>query len=305
MKLQDVYKDALKRKYALGAFNFYNLESMKAILNAAQELNTPVIIAVSESALKYFGFNFLKNAIKSARQEYSVPFFVHLDHGKSLDVCKTAIKCGFDSVMIDASSLPFEENIKLTKSVVCFAHKKGIQVEAELGKLKGIEDDVSSNEALFTDPDEAKIFADKTGVDSLAIAIGTSHGVNKFLGEAKIRVDILSKIEKKLKNLPLVLHGASSIPEKYIKGINELGGNIKNAKGVPEDILNEVSTKHNICKINVDSDLRIATTMAIRQYLKDNPSEVDPRKYLTSSMEEIKELVKFKIQNVFKTKKLL
>ena len=153
--------------------------------------------------------------------------------------------------------------------------------------------------------DEAKIFADKTGVDSLAIAIGTSHGVNKFLGEAKILVDILYKIEKKLKNLPLVLHGASSIPEKYIKGINELGGNIKNAKGVPEDILNEVSTKHNICKINVDSDLRIATTMAIRQYLKDNPSEVDPRKYLTSSMEEIKELVKFKIQNVFKTKKLL
>ncbi|MBO7526807.1 MAG: class II fructose-bisphosphate aldolase family protein [Clostridia bacterium] len=304
MKLTDVYKDAIKRKYALGAFNFYNLESMKAILNAAEELKTPVILAVSESALKYFGFEFLKNAIKSARKTYTVPFFVHLDHGKDLDICKTAIKCGFDSVMIDASSLPFDENIKLTKSVVDFAHKKGIPVEAELGKLKGVEDDVNSTEALFTDPDEAVDFVKKTGIDSLAIAIGTSHGVNKFLGEAKIRIDILSKIEKKLKDFPLVLHGASSIPFEHIKKINSLGGNIKNAKGVPEDVLLEVSTKHNICKINVDSDLRIATTMAVREYLNNNTSEVDPRKYLKEAIKEMQNLVEHKIKDVFKTKNI-
>ena len=304
MKLTEVYKDALKRKYALGAFNFYNIESMKAILGAAQKLNTPVIIAVSESALKYFGFEYLKNAIKSARKVYTVPFFVHLDHGKDLEICKTAIKCGFDSVMIDGSSLPFDENVKLTKSVVDFAHKKGIQVEGELGRLKGIEDEVSSDVALFTDPNEAKDFVLKTGVDSLAIAIGTSHGVNKFTKEAKIRVDILSRIEKKLKGVPLVLHGASSIPEKYIEKINEYGGDLKNAKGVPEEILNEVSTKHNICKINVDSDLRMATTMKIREFFKENPSEVDPRKYLTKAIEEMQNLVEHKIKDVFKTKTL-
>ena len=304
MKLTESYQDAIKRKYAIGAFNFYNLESMKAILNAAQKLNTPVIIAVSESALKYFGAKYLKSVISAARTVYTIPFFVHLDHGKDLQICKTAIKCGFDSVMIDASCMPFDENVKITKSVVEYAHKKGIPVEAELGKLKGIEDDVSSNETLFTDPNEAKLFVDKTGVDSLAVAIGTSHGVNKFIGEAKIRTDILSKIEKHLIGVPLVLHGASSIPEKYTKKINELGGNLKNAKGIPEKILTEVSAKHNICKINVDSDLRMATTMAIREYFKNNPSEVDPRKYLTSAINEMQSLVEYKIKNVFKTKSL-
>ena len=304
MKLQDVYKDAIARKYSIGAFNFYNLESMKGILNSAQKLNTPVILAVSESALKYFGFEYLKNAIKSAREVYSVPFFIHLDHGKNLEICKTAIECGFDSVMIDGSHLPLNENIALTKSVVDYAHKMGVQVEGELGKLKGVEDEVVSNEQLFTDPEEAYEFVKQTGVDSLAIAIGTSHGVNKFSGEAKIRTDILTEIEKKLGDFPLVLHGASSIPESITKEINEYGGCLKNAKGVPESILNEVSTKHNICKINVDSDIRMATTLSIRKYFTNNPSEIDPRKYLGGAIKDIEELVTNKIANVFGTKQL-
>ena len=211
MKLTEVYEIALKKKFALGAFNFYNLESMKGILNACQKLNVPVILAVSESALKYFGGEYLKQAIIAARKTYSIPFFVHLDHGKDLEICKTAIAVGFDSVMIDGSHLPLEENIKLTKSVVNYAHKKGVQVEGELGKLKGVEDDVCSDEQLFTDPEEAEYFVKQTGVDSLAIAIGTSHGINKFSGVPEIRTDILKKIEKKLKGVPLVLHGASSV----------------------------------------------------------------------------------------------
>ena len=304
MKLTEVYEDALKRKYSLGAFNFYNLESMKGILDAAQKLNTPVILAVSESALKYFGAEFLKNAIKAARKTYTCPFFIHLDHGKSLEICKTAISVGFDSVMIDGSHLPLEENIKLTKSVVDFAHKKGIQVEGELGKLKGIEDDVVSNEHLFTNPDEAKYFVEKTGVDSLAIAIGTSHGINKFSGKAEIRTDILKQIQNKIKNTPLVLHGASSINQETIEKINQLGGTLSNAKGVPEDVLKEVSTKYHICKINVDSDIRMATTLAVKTYLNENTKEIDPRKYLGFSQKQITELVKNKIQNVFKTKSL-
>ncbi|MBE7075100.1 MAG: class II fructose-bisphosphate aldolase [Clostridiales bacterium] len=304
MTLQQVYKHAIKNNYALGAFNFVNLESLTAILDAAQELNTPVIVAVSESAFKYMGFEFLKSIIQGARKTYSIPFFVHLDHGKNLDICQEAIECGFDSVMIDASSLPLEENIKLTKQVVNFAHAKGVQVEAELGKLKGVEDDICSSEHLFTDPIEAKKFVEETNVDSLAIAIGTSHGVNKFSGEAKIRTDILTQIENAIPSTPLVLHGASSVPKELTQKINELGGNLKNAKGVPEEILTEVSTKHNIVKINVDSDIRMATTYAIRKYLTENSSEIDARKYLGEAKKEITKLVKEKILNVFKTKEI-
>ncbi len=304
MNLVDVYSDAIKRKYAIGAFNFYNLESMKSILNVAQKLNTPVIIAVSESALKYFGAEFLKGAIKSAKKEYSVPFFVHLDHGKSLESCKLAINLGFDSVMIDASSLPFEENVSITKQVVNFAHKKGVQVEAELGTLAGIEDDVNCKKIIYTSPKEAKEFVKLTNVDSLAIAIGTSHGINKFNKKAEIKIDILSQIEKSIKNFPLVLHGASSIGETTVKKINSLGGKLKKAKGVPEEILNEISTKHNICKINVDSDLRMETTLGIKQYLKNNPSEIDPRKYLQNASNLVEALVEHKIKNVFKTKSI-
>lgn len=302
MKLQQIYSDAIKNRYSIGAFNFVNLESLTAILDGAQELNTPVIVAVSESGFKYMGFEFLHGLITSARKKYTTPFFVHLDHGKTLDMCIMAIDCGFDSVMIDGSSLPIEENIALTKSVVDYAHKKGIQVEGELGKLKGVEDEVASDEHLFTDPVEAKLFVEKTGVDSLAIAIGTSHGVNKFSGEAKIRIDILEKIEKAIPNTPLVLHGASSVPQEMCKEINTLGGKLKDAKGVPEEVLAEVSTNNHIVKINVDSDIRIATTLAVRKNLTEKPSEIDMRKYLGEAKKLITNLVKDKIQNVFKTK---
>lgn len=302
MKLIEVYQLALKKKYALGAFNFYNLESMRAILNGAESLNTPVIIAVSESALKYFGEEYLKNAISACRAIYKIPFFIHLDHGKSLDICKKAISLGFDSVMIDGSSLPFEENIKLTKSVADFAHAHGVQVEGELGTLAGVEDDVKSSTSLFTNPNEALEFVKQTGVDSLAIAIGTSHGINKFTSKAEISFDILKQIEKKLKNFPLVLHGASSINEETIAKMNCLGSSLANAKGVPEEILRKVSTKHNICKINVDSDLRLETTLAIKEYLTSNPNEIDPRKYLTYAQQKTTELVIHKIKNVFSAK---
>ncbi|MBE7082328.1 MAG: class II fructose-bisphosphate aldolase family protein [Clostridiales bacterium] len=304
MNLQKVYANALKNKFALGAFNFVNMESLKGILDAAQEQNTPVICAVSESAFEYMGFEFLKNLITSARNTYTVPFFIHLDHGKSLEFCKKAINCGFDSVMIDGSHLPLEQNIALTKSVCDYAHKFGVQVEGELGKLKGVEDNISSDEQLFTDPIEAKQFVEQTKVDSLAIAIGTSHGVNKFSGEAKIRIDILEEIEKVLPNTPLVLHGASSVPQNILAKLIELGADLKKAKGVPEEILTEVSTKHNVVKINVDSDLRMATTLAVRKYLKENPKEIDVRKYLGQAKKDISNLVKNKIINVFKTKEI-
>lgn len=304
MKLIDVYKDACKNNYSVGAFNFVNMESLKGILDGAQELNTPVIVAVSESAFEYMGFEFLKNLILSARQTYTVPFFVHLDHGKSLEFCKKAIDCGFDSVMIDGSHLPLEENIKLTKSVVDYAHKYDVQVEGELGKLKGVEDNVSCDEQLFTDPTEAKLFVEQTNVDSLAIAIGTSHGVNKFSGEAKIRTDILQEIQKSIPNTPLVLHGASSVPVDVLNKLNQAGANLKQAKGVPEQILQELSTNYNIVKINVDSDIRMVTTLAIRKYLNQNPSQIDARKYLSQAKNDISEIVKYKIKNVFNTKSI-
>lgn len=304
MELTKIYQHAIKNNYALGAFNFYNLESMTAILETAQKLSTPVIMGVSESAFKYFRAEFLKGAIASAKKTYNIPFFVHLDHGKSLEFCKNAIDVGFDSVMIDGSHLPFEQNIALTKSVVDYARPRGIQVEGELGKLKGIEDDVVSSESLYTDPKEAKIFVEQTGVDSLAIAIGTSHGINKFSGKAEIRFDILEQIQNTLPNFPLVLHGASSVDQETINNINSLGGTLKNAKGVPEDILQVASTKYNICKINVDSDLRMATTYAVRKYLSENTGEIDPRKYLTAAKNEMSKLVNHKITNVFKTRAL-
>lgn len=302
MKLKNLYKDALKNGYAIGAFNFVNMESLTAILDGAQQLHTPVIVAVSESAFNYMDFDILHGLIIGARKKYTVPFFVHLDHGKSLQMCQRAIECGFDSVMIDASSLPFEENVKLTKSVVDYAKKFDVQVEAELGKLKGVEDDISSTESLFTDPMQAKLFVEQTNVDSLAVAIGTSHGVNKFARDAKIRTDILSEIENAIPNTPLVLHGASSVPEQIKTELIKFGCNLSSAKGVPEEILKDVSCNHHIVKINVDSDIRMTTTLAVRKYLSENPNELDIRKYLGQAKIEITNLVKHKINNVFNTK---
>lgn len=299
MNLKEYYKDAIKNKYAIGAFNFCNLESLKGIMDSAQENNSPVIVSVSSSAIKHIGEEYLKNLIVSTKNTYTVPCFFHLDHGKDFEICKNAIGLGFDSVMIDGSALSFEENIKLTKQVVDFAHLLNVQVEGELGKLLGVEDEHISTESIYTSPVEAKEFIERTGVDSLAIAIGTSHGINKFSGEPKLAFDILEEMQQLIPNFPFVLHGASSVNDKTIEDINQLGGNIKKANGVPADMLNYACTKYNICKINVDTDIRMATTLALRKYFFDKPDNVDTKSYFKFAQEYIKDLVTYKIKNVF------
>ena len=302
MNLKEYYKDAINNHYALGAFNFCNLESLKGILNAAKESNSPVIVATSESAVKYIGDEYLKHLILATKKTYDIPIFFHLDHGKDFEICKKAIKLGFDSVMIDGSSLTLKENIELTKKVVDYAHKHNVQVEGELGRLLGIEDDVCSDKSIYTSPDEAKIFVEQTNVDSLAIAIGTSHGINKFQNEPKLAIDVLKKIQRKIPNTPLVLHGASSVDENVIKQINNLGGNIKKAKGVSANILFDVCKNYNICKINVDTDIRMATVLALKQYFNAFSDSVDAKKLFGEVQKAISNLVSFKIQHVFNSK---
>ncbi len=299
MELKKYYKDAIDKGYALGAFNFCNLESLKGILDAAQENNSPVIVAVSSSAMKHMGDEYLKNMIIASKKAYSIPMFFHLDHGKDFEICKKAISLGFDSVMIDGSALEFEDNIKLTKQVADYAHQFDIQVEGELGRLLGTEDEHTSNESIYTSPDQAKEFVEKTGIDSLAIAIGTSHGISKFSGEPKLAFDILQQIQNNLPNFPFVLHGASSVDDKTIEEINKLGGQIKKAKGVPADMLNKACTKYNVCKINVDTDIRMATTLALREHFVNNPESVDTKAYFKKAQEEITKLVSYKITEVF------
>ncbi len=302
MTLKEYYQDAIQNGYALGAFNFCNLESLKGILNGATNLNSPVIVSVSSSAMNHMGKEYLKAMIVATKKTYNIPFFFHLDHGKDFDICKTAIDIGFDSVMIDGSGLPFEENVKLTKKVADYAHKYNIQVEGELGRLLGVEDEHVSNESIFTSPVEAKLFVEKTGVDSLAIAIGTSHGINKFEGEPKLAFDILQKIQNNLPNFPLVLHGASSVDDKTIDKINILGGEIKKAKGVPGEMLKKACSNYNVCKINVDTDIRMATTLALREYFQNHRDSVDTKKYFAFAQEKITELVEYKIEKVFNSK---
>ena len=302
MTLKKYYQDAIQNGYALGAFNFCNLESLKGILNGATNLNSPVIVSVSSSAMNHMGKEYLKAMIVATKKTYNIPFFFHLDHGKDFDICKTAIDIGFDSVMIDGSGLPFEENVKLTKKVADYAHKYNIQVEGELGRLLGVEDEHVSNESIFTSPVEAKLFVEKTGVDSLAIAIGTSHGINKFEGEPKLAFDILQKIQNNLPNFPLVLHGASSVDDKTIDKINILGGEIKKAKGVPGEMLKKACSNYNVCKINVDTDIRMATTLALREYFQNHRDSVDTKKYFAFAQEKITELVEYKIEKVFNSK---
>ncbi len=294
--LKTYFNNALTKGYALGAFNFVNLEILKAILQASQETGAPVIASVSEGALKYIEPLHLKSIIKTVKEENKHKVIFHLDHGKSFESCKNAIELGFDSVMIDASHLPFEENVALTKEVCDYAHTKGIFVEGELGVLKGVEDDVSADEHIFTNPNEAKEFVERTGVDSLAIAIGTSHGAYKFSGEPKLSFEILEKIEKLLPGFPLVLHGASSVYKQDVEEFNALGGMLKEAKGVPDETLTLISTKHNICKINTDTDIRIRFLTALRKSLRDDNQEIDLRKHFTFAMKETKELVKHKIK---------
>lgn len=295
MIVKDRYYDALSRGYAIGAFNFSNLDVLNAIINVSEKLNCPILACVSEGAFKFMG-EFLEGIVRSVRQRHKNVYF-HLDHGKSLDMIKGAIEIGFESVMIDGSSLPFEENVGLTKEVVDYAHEYDVQVEGELGVLKGIEDDVSSNYSIYSDPQQCLEFVGRTGVDSLAVAIGTSHGAYKFSGEAKLNYELLNKIQDKLGVFPLVLHGASSVNKQDVELFNFYNGDLKNAKGVDDEILNYVATKTNIIKINTDTDLRICYLANIKKSIAQNPSELDMRvhsKFAIANLET-------KIENKIKT----
>lgn len=303
MKLQNtkkIFRDAIKKHYAVGAFNFVNLEGLKAIICAQQIEKCPVIVQCSTGAIKYAGAKTLVAMAKSMDSDY--PVVLSLDHGKTFEDCKNAIDAGFTNVMIDTSSLSFEENVKLTSKVVEYAHMHNVTVEAELGVLAGVEDEVSADTNIYTDPDKAYEFVARTNVDSLAIAIGTSHGTHKFKGEAKLRFDILSQIEQRLPDFPLVLHGASSIPQNMVKLAEQYGAILSHANGVPEVLLKEACTKHNICKVNVDSDLRLAYTAGVREYLSNNKQDVDLRNYNKNGMKYITDVVAYKMHDVFSDK---
>ena len=297
---KDMFEKSMKEHFAIGAFNVNNMEIVQAIVKAAADENSPIILQASSSAIKYAGIEYLKKMIESALDEYDIPLALHLDHGPDFETCKMCIDNGFSSVMIDGSKYDFEENIALTRKVVEYAHSKGVVVEAELGKLAGIEDDVnvSASDAMYTDPDQAKEFVDRTSCDSLAIAIGTSHGAYKFKGEAKLRFDILANVKQKLPNTPIVLHGASTVIPELVEMCNKYGGDIPGAKGVPDEILHEASIS-GVSKINVDTDLRLAMTAAIRKTFAEDPAVFEPRKYLGNARTLIEEVVKHKIKDVF------
>jgi fructose-bisphosphate aldolase class II len=298
---KEMFKKAYEGKYAIGAFNVNNLEIVQGITEAAAELKAPLILQVSAGARKYAKHTYLMKLIEAAEIETGLPIAVHLDHGDDFEICKSCIDGGFTSVMIDGSKHSFEDNIKLTKQVVDYAHERGVAVEGELGKLAGIEDDVnvSAEDASFTRPEEVEEFVERTGVDSLAIAIGTSHGAFKFKPGQKphLRFDILEEITKKLPNFPIVLHGASSVVPEYVKIINANGGKLDDALGIPEDMLREAA-RSAVCKINIDSDLRLSMTAGIREHFMKNPEHFDPRQYLAPGRDYIKELVKHKITKV-------
>lgn len=285
--------------YAVGAFNVNNMEMVQGIVEAAQEQKSPLILQVSAGARKYAGADYLKALVDAAVKTSDIPIALHLDHGADFEICKACIDGGFTSVMIDASHHSFEENIALTKKVVDYAHARNVTVEAELGQLAGIEDDVnvSAEDANYTNPDEVIEFATKTGCDSLAIAIGTSHGAFKFAGEAKLRYDILEEVSQRLPEFPIVLHGASSVVPEYVAEINKYGGDLSGAKGVPEDMLRKAAEMA-VCKINIDSDIRLAVTAAVRHYMSDNPTAFDPRKYLGEARKYTKDIVTHKIIQV-------
>ena len=297
---KEMFEKSMKEGFAIGAFNINNMEILQGIIDAAQKQNSPVILQASSGAIKYARIKYLMKMVEAAVEETSIPIAIHLDHGADFERCKMCIDNGFTSVMIDGSKYSFEENIEITKKVVEYAHERGVVVEAELGQLAGIEDDVnvSESDAKYTDPDQAKEFVERTGCDSLAIAIGTSHGAYKFKGEAKLRMDILKEIKEKIPNTPIVLHGASTVIPELVETCNKYGGDIPGAKGVPDEILHEASVS-GVSKINVDTDLRLAFTGEIRKALAENPSAFDPRKYLTPAREKITEVVEHKIKNVF------
>jgi len=296
---KEMFKKAYEGGYAIGAFNVNNMEIVQGITEAAKEVNAPLILQVSAGARKYAKHVYLMKLIEAAIEDTGLPICVHLDHGEDFEICKACIDGGFTSVMIDGSKHPFEENIRLTKQVVDYAHERGVVVEGELGRLAGIEDaiNVSDKDAAFTDPDQVQEFVERTGVDSLAIAIGTSHGAYKFKGEPQLRFDILEEVQKRLPGFPIVLHGASSVVPEFVDIINKYGGQMPGAKGVPEDMLRKAASMA-VCKINIDSDLRLAMTASIRKYFAEHPDHFDPRQYLKPAREAIKGLVKHKIVNV-------
>lgn len=296
---KEMFKKALVNDYAVGAFNVNNMEIIQGIVDAASIENAPLILQVSAGARKYAKPAYLLKLVEAAIEDTGLDIALHLDHGEDFDICKKCIDNGFTSVMIDGSKHPFEENIALTKQVVEYAHAHGVVVEAELGKLAGVEDNikVDARSATFTDPDEAVEFVERTGVDSLAIAIGTSHGAYKFTGEPYLDYERLKKIHSLLPDTPLVLHGASSVLKEFVDRCNEFGGQIPGAQGVPEEMIRE-STKYGICKVNIDTDLRLAMTAEIRRVLIENPTEFDPRKYLGPGRDAITKMVQHKIKNV-------
>ncbi len=294
-----MFADAYKGGYAIGAFNVNNMEIIQGITEAAKELRAPLILQVSSGARKYANHTYLMKLIEAACIETELPICVHLDHGDTFELCKSCIDGGFSSVMIDGSHHPYEENVKLTRQVVEYAHDHGVVVEGELGRLEGVEDDVkvAAGEGSYTDPDQVQDFVSRTGVDSLAIAIGTSHGAFKFKGKPHLRFDILEKVSEKLPGFPIVLHGASSVMPEYVQMINQYGGNIPGAQGVPEEMLRQAASMA-VCKINVDSDLRLAMTGVIRKQFAEHPDQFDPRQYLKPARIALRDMVRHKIVNV-------
>ncbi len=298
---KEMFKKAYEGGYAVGAFNVNNMEIIQGITEAAKDLKAPLILQVSAGARKYANHTYLVKLVEAAVEETGLPIALHLDHGDSFELCKSCIDGGFTSVMIDGSHLDYEDNVALTKKVVEYAHERGVTVEGELGQLAGIEDDVnvSAEDASFTDPDQVYDFVTRTGVDSLAIAIGTSHGAYKFKPGQKpqLRFDILEEVSKRLPNFPIVLHGASSVVPEFVEMVNTYGGKMPDAIGIPEDMLKKAATMA-VCKINIDSDLRLALTGAVRKHLVENPEHFDPRQYLGDGRAAIKGMVAHKIQNV-------
>lgn len=298
---KEMFRKAYEGGYSIGAFNISNLEQLQGVLEACKERNSAVIIQASKSAINYAGVDTLVSMVKAASDEIGVDCALHLDHGPDFEMAKRVIDAGFSSVMIDGSHFNYEENVAITKKVVEYAHKFDVTVEAELGVLAGTEDDVTSDVHQYTDPDQAVDFVNRTGVDSLAIAIGTSHGAFKFKGEAKLRFDILEDIQNKLPNFPIVLHGASAVDQEAVATCNQFGGDIAGAKGIPVEMLRKASSMA-VCKINMDTDLRLAMTAALRKFFAENPKEFDPRKYLGAGRAAIKNVVLGKIDNVLGSK---
>ncbi len=311
---KELFRKAIEGKYAIPAFNFNNMEQLQAIISACVETKSPVILQVSSGARKYANQTLLRymaqGAVEYAKElGYAIPIVLHLDHGDSFELCKSCIDYGFSSVMIDGSHLPYEENIALTKKVVEYAHAYDVTVEGELGVLAGVEDEVSAEHHTYTEPDEVVDFVTRTGVDSLAISIGTSHGANKFTPEQctrdengrlvppPLRFDILEEIEKRIPGFPIVLHGSSSVPAEYVETINKYGGALKDSIGIPEEQLRHAASSA-VCKINIDSDGRLAMTAAVREMFANKPGEFDPRKYLGPARDELKKLYMHKTQNV-------